>query len=1261
MFRVSSIPSKRTKITAPSPQDLQIGGAGNDVFYVNDSSEVVLDSSGADRDVVYANANWVMTAGSRIEVLSALSQAATAPLELSGNEFANEIYGNAGSNFVDGGGGADYLAGFGGSDTYVVDQMGDIVSEAAGEGRDVVYATGNYALTAGMEIEVLSALSQAGTSSLELTGNDIRNEIYGNAGSNFIDGGGGADYLAGLGGNDIYVVDNGSDYIAEAAGGGRDVVYAKTSFTLTAGAEVEVLSVISQGAGTTIDLTGNELFNELYGNAQANFLDGGTGADYLAGFGGNDTYVVDTLGDIVSEGAGEGNRDAIFARADYVLAAGTYVEVLAALSQAETTALQLTGNEIANEIYGNAGANFIDGGGGADYLAGLGGNDVYIVDSAADFIAEGAGEGTRDVAYLKTSFTLAAGQQVEVLAALSQAATSALNIVGNEFANEIFGNAGANLINGGAGADYLLGFGGEDSFAFTTALGGGNIDTLADFDWMADKILLAGGPGEPFAALATGTLQFGTVVTGTQALEADDYLIYNSATGALFYDADGNGAGAAVQFATLPTGLTINIGQFFVTGAANNAPVISSAAAASVAENSPTSTIVYQAAATDADGDRITWTLTGADASRLTIDASGAVRLISSPDFETKSSYAFNVLASDSGATVLKAVTLTITDVTETVATPIINETSAPNDAIGQAQVISRGTLVPSNNPNLFEDDYPSATIVGSISVPSDKDFFSITLEAGELLVLDIDGTTGGLDSFLALYDRNLQLIGDNDDLITFDTGSNPPFGHNTDSQIRYRAGAAGTYYFSVASFSDDQGPTSSGGYQLHVSIGPRASAQQLIKEDVDALVSGASWNHTNLTYGFPTSASQYPTSFTEPDDGFGPFTAAQQNATRQLLQLVANVTPLTFTENSANPGQADLRYAMSNEPDAAYAYYPTNDGPGSLGGTAWFNHQDFSQPVRGSYDWMGILHETGHALGLKHGHEFPLAISADRDSVEFSVMTYRSYVGDDLSGYSNEEWGYPQTLMMYDIAALQKIYGANYAFNGSDTVYAWSPSTGEMSINGAGQGAPGNGIGGSANRIFMTVWDGGGNDTYDLSGYSSNLQIDLRPGEWSLFSAVQRANLGPGGQFARGNVANALLFNDDPRSLIENVIGGSGNDGIVANQAVNRFTGGGGNDVFTWHSIADSRPGQADTVTDFTHGSDRLSFVQIDAMSWLPGDNAFTFIGTDPFTSAGGQLRYEVIGGNAHVFVDLEGDMVADMEIIVNNTTTLSSNDFFF
>ena len=112
----------------------------------------------------------------------------------------------------------------------------------------------------------------------------------------------------------------------------------------------------------------------------------------------------------------------------------------------------------------------------------------------------------------------------------------------------------------------------------------------------------------------------------------------------------------------------------------------------------------------------------------------------------------------------------------------------------------------------------------------------------------------------------------------------------------------------------------------------------------------------------------------------------------------------------------------------------------------------------------------------------------SDRDATEFTVMSYRSYVGGTTAYYTNAGWSYPQTLMMYDIAALQKLYGANYQTNNTDTVYQWDPNTGQLFVNGVGQGAPG------GNQIYMTVWDGGGSDTYDFSNYAVGVAVSLQP-----------------------------------------------------------------------------------------------------------------------------------------------------------------------
>ncbi len=114
------------------------------------------------------------------------------------------------------------------------------------------------------------------------------------------------------------------------------------------------------------------------------------------------------------------------------------------------------------------------------------------------------------------------------------------------------------------------------------------------------------------------------------------------------------------------------------------------------------------------------------------------------------------------------------------------------------------------------------------------------------------------------------------------------------------------------------------------------------------------------------------------------------------------------------------------------------------------------------------------------------------------------------------------------------------------------------MSIDGAAQGRPG------GNKVFMTLWDGGGTDTYDLSGYGAGVSINLAPGAWSTFAEEQLAHLGfqDGPRHAAGNVANAYLYGDDPASLVENALGGSGDDALRGNQADNLLAGNSGDDA---------------------------------------------------------------------------------------------------
>ncbi len=361
----------------------------------------------------------------------------------------------------------------------------------------------------------------------------------------------------------------------------------------------------------------------------------------------------------------------------------------------------------------------------------------------------------------------------------------------------------------------------------------------------------------------------------------------------------------------------------------------------------------------------------------------------------------------------------------------------------------------------------------------------------------------------------------------------------------------------------------------------------------------GTQWSGS-IRYSFTTSPSNYESHYSDAGiyNGYSPVTATQALAVRDILGnglsgptyfaygSLSSLTNAAISEIANTAGlvnTAEIRIADTLATSTAYAYFPSND---YHGGDVWFGRSTGANlsPVVGSYGWMTHIHELGHALGLKHSHTssqyIATLVPSSSDDIEFTVMSYRSFINAPLAGYTNETYGYAQTFMMYDIAALQAMYGADFGTNSTDTRYQWDPSTGTMYLNGASQGTPG------ANRIFLTTWDGGGNDTYDLSNYSTNLQIDLAPGGWSKFSDSQTARLDTyygTGSLARGNVYNALLYNGDVRSYIENATGGSGNDTINGNVVDNVLVGGAGADTLRGYQGNDTLDGG--TGADFMYG----------------------------------------------------------------------------
>ncbi len=445
--------------------DTLAGGLGDDT-YVLDSQDTIVESLDEGTDTVISDlASY--TLGANLENLTLIG---TAAINGTGNELDNVLTGNsannilnggAGNDTLNGGAGADTLVGGTGNDLYIVDTLGDVVTEALNAGTDTVNSQMAYTLGANLE-----NLTLTGTAAINGTGNALDNILIGNsgintlsggAGNDTLDGGAGADSMVGGTGNDSYVVDSAGDIVTEAANAGIDSV--SSSMTYTLGTNLENLTLTGIAA---LNGTGNALANQLTGNSGNNLLNGGTGADTMAGGLGNDSYVVDNALDVVTENANEG-IDSISSSVTYSLGANIETLILTGTAAINGTGNALdnviTGNSAINTLTGAEGNDSLNGGAGADRMLGGTGDDSYAVDNAGDVVTELAGEGI-DTVTSSVTYTLAANVEN-----LTLTGTAALNGIGNASDNILLGNAGRNILTGNAGNDTLNGGAGADTMS----------------------------------------------------------------------------------------------------------------------------------------------------------------------------------------------------------------------------------------------------------------------------------------------------------------------------------------------------------------------------------------------------------------------------------------------------------------------------------------------------------------------------------------------------------------------------------------------------------------------------------------------------------------------------------------------------------------------------------------------------------------------------------------------------------------------------
>ncbi|MBH3380703.1 peroxidase family protein [Pseudomonas asiatica] len=411
------------------------GGAGNDTLSGLGGNDVLNGLGGADQ----------LFGGDGNDILN-------------GGNDPDSLDGGAGNDTLNGGLGADAMVGGAGNDTFVVDNLGDTVSEALNGGVDLVQTTlASYTLGANVE-----NLTFTGAGNFTGTGNTLANTITGGAGNDLLDGGAGIDRLVGGLGDDTYVVDNAGDVVVEATAGGTDTVRA-TAASYTLGANVENLTYIGAGnftgtgnglANIITGAAGNDTLNgdggndQLLGGLGSDTLNGGAGNDTLDGGAGNDSLFGDAGNDNLQGGAGDDNLDG-----------GNGVDVLQGGDGNDT----LFGDVGNDTLQGGAGNDFLNGAAGNDTVVGGAGNDTMMATDGNDVFQFAAGFGN-DLIINFDAVPQGGQDRLDI---------SALNITAATFA--------ANVTIADVGNDTLVSIGATDSIRLVGVADATTV-TVADFN-----------------------------------------------------------------------------------------------------------------------------------------------------------------------------------------------------------------------------------------------------------------------------------------------------------------------------------------------------------------------------------------------------------------------------------------------------------------------------------------------------------------------------------------------------------------------------------------------------------------------------------------------------------------------------------------------------------------------------------------------------------------------------------------------------------
>jgi Ca2+-binding RTX toxin-like protein len=629
---------------------------------------------------------------------------------------------------------------------------------------------------------------------------------------------------------------------------------------------------------------------------------------------------------------------------------------------------------------------------------------------------------------------------------------------------------------------------------------------------------------------------------------------------------------------------------------------------------------------------------------------------------------------------------------------------------------------IPRFQKRLFMADIPNnastsaaLTIGGSLTSAidsnGDRDWVRIDLGPGQYAAVNLTGI--GLNNpILRVYDADGNLVAINDDVSE---------GFDIDSRVTIGSAEGGTFYIEAGAF-DDSGTGSYQLTATETTPVDPLDSGLARGDDVITVYFVEDGNRANFDVSRLGSSEVVSDGWTQSERD-AVMAALGVISNYVDLRFVLSTDPnadfqMVLDDNElGSPGLLGYFYlpGNANYTGASMGVFNANGFGWSDGLTA--GGLGFSTVIHEALHGLGLDHPHDGdivlaGLGDQRAGNFPFGIYGDFE-LNQTVYTIMSYNGGwNGASPTTNSYGDAASPMALDIAMLQELYGANTTYNNGnntyelasvnavgtgwvaiwdtggvdtitysgtrDTVIDLRPATLEYEVGGGGfisnaSGIRGgftiangveieNAIGGSGDDMLIgngldNMLDGSaGNDTVESNsgrntfyGSSGNDQITGGTGADTIYG-------GSGNDEITGGGGNDALFGGRGNDEID---GGIGTDDITGGLGLDTMTGGVDEDTFIFNAISDSRANNADIIIDFDTGTDLIDLSMIDANLSLGGDQAFTFNAGGAPTSTVGEIWATVSSGDTIIFVDQNGDGIADMGITLEDTTGIDAGDF--